>query len=327
MRILRHLHPLARERASVALAAGFFDGVHCGHRQVLDATLAHARRSAGQAWALTFDPHPMAVLAPERRPPLLTSTEFRLERLADAGLDGCVLMPFTAELAHHTPQQFVDQVLCVGDWHPNTVFAGDNWRFGAGGRGTVLTLPALSGGRIAAVLVPPLFDAGEIVSSTRVRAAIQDGRIQEATRLLGRHYRIRARVVHGRGIGHKLGVATANLYPEADVLPPHGIYALWVGLAGRTRRAVCDFGTRPTFEDAAAAAPVLEVHLLDFEGDLYGHEMDVAFVARLREERRFASPAALVEQIHRDIADARRHLVNPPEGLFPLPHQLPEPEN
>lgn len=327
MRILTHFPPLARENASVALAAGFFDGVHCGHRQVLDATLSHARRTGGQAWALTFDPHPMAVLAPERRPPLLTSTEFRLERLSDAGLDGCVLMPFTPALAARSAQQFVEEVLCVGAWHPHTVFAGDNWRFGAGGRGTVLTLPSLSQGRIAAVVVPPVFEDGEIVSSTRIRTAILKGHIQEATRLLGRHYRIRARVTHGRGIGRKLGAATANLQPDADVLPPFGIYALWVGIAGRTHRAVCDYGIRPTFADTASSDPVLEVHLLDFEGDLYGQEMDVAFVAFLREERRFASPAALVEQIRRDIADARRHLVNLPEGLFPLPHQLPAPES
>ncbi len=326
MRILTHLEQLAREKQPVALAAGFFDGVHRGHRRVLDATIRHARNVRGQSWALTFDPHPMTLLAPDRRPPLLTSTEFRLERLADAGLDGCLLMPFTEALARMTPQQFVDEILCLGEWHPDTVFAGDNWHFGAGGAGTIRSLPALSHGRIATVVVPPVLDAGEIISSTRIRNAILAGDVRLATRLLGRHYRVRARVLHGRGIGRKLGAATANLSPDAEVLPPHGIYALWAAIGDQTYRAVCDFGIRPTFEDGSGSTPLLEVHLLDFSGDLYDQDLNVAFVARLRDEWRFGTLHALMEQIQRDIAETRTVLRDPPADLFAPPHPLPEPE-
>jgi riboflavin kinase/FMN adenylyltransferase len=326
MRILSTPLPLALEQRQVALAAGFFDGVHRGHRSVLEATFRHARKTGVQAWALTFEPHPLAILRPEQRPPLLTPTEFRLERLADAGLDGCLLMPFTPQLGRMTPQAFVDRVLAFDGWNPRAVFAGDNWRFGAGGAGTVRDLPALSRGTITAIVVPPLLEDGEVVSSTRIRTAIQQGDIATATRLLGRPYRIRARVVPGRGIGRKLGIATANLKPDAEVLPPHGIYALWAGFEGRTFSAVADFGTRPTFDVAAGAHPVLEVHVLDLNADLYGRELDVAFVARLREERRFPTPAALVAQIHADIAAARRLLTAPPPGLFPKPHRYPVPE-
>lgn len=317
MRILNSPHALAHEARPVALAAGFFDGVHVGHRKVIDATIARARQIGGQAWALTFDPHPLAVLAPDRRPPLLTSTVFRLERLAAAGLDGCLLMAFTPELAHHTPAQFVHDVLCVDGWHPESVLAGDNWRFGAGGRGTVHTLTQLSEGRIHAIVVPPAIDGGEIVSSTRIRNAILAGDVTTAARLLGSPYRMRARVVHGRGIGHQIGFATANLVPNAEVLPPHGIYALWAGIDGGIHRAVCDFGTGPTFQSHAIPAPVIEVHVLDFDGDLYDREIDIAFVGRLRDEVRFDSKEELVAQIREDVTCARSLLIKPPPDLFP----------
>jgi riboflavin kinase/FMN adenylyltransferase len=228
-------------------------------------------------------------------------------------------MRFTADLAQRTPAQFVHEVLCVDGWHPESVFAGDNWRFGAGGRGTVRTLTQLSEGRIQAIVVPPVFDGGDAVSSTRIRNAISDGDIATATRLLGCPYRLRARVVHGRGIGHRLGYATANLVPNAEVLPPHGIYALWAEFGGVIHRAVCDFGTSPTFPEGAPQTGLIEVHVLDFDGDLYGNEIDIAFVARLRDERRFESAAALVDQIRKDVDVARALLGEPPDGLFPPP--------
>ncbi len=324
MRILTHLSDLADAAGPVALAAGFFDGVHRGHQRVLDATIAEARAVGGEAWALTFEPHPLAVVAPEQAPPLLTPLGLRLERLDAAGLDACLLLPFTSVLAALSPRQFVERILCRGAWHPHAVFAGDNWRFGAGGAGGVRALPDLSHGRIQARVVPPVIDHGQAVSSTRIRNALLQGDLQTANRLLGRPYRLQGVVGRGRGVGRRIGVATANLRPSAELLPAHGIYALWACVDGRVRPAVCYLGNRPTFADARPTEPLIEVHLMDYEGDLYGQALDVALVARLRPDARFETTTQLVAQIRSDIEVARSLLGDgPPPGLFNPPLPVP----
>lgn len=302
----------------VVFAAGSFDGVHLGHAALADAARRHAARCGAMVWALAFRPHPLSVLAPEREPPLLTPGALQEEALALAGFDGALFFPFTPEIAALTPREFVFRAF--SPWLKSgslscAVFAGPNWRFGRGRAGCVRDLPALSGGKVAAFEEPLLEIGGVPVSSTRVREAVRSGDMALAARLLGRPYRIREKVAGrpSRGIGTAIGAPTANIVPLSPLLPPPGVYALDVRLRGMPRplRAVADFGVRPTFPDAVPERPVLEVHLLSWDGSpLYGAEMDIDFLARLRDERRFDSPQALSAQILADIRQA--HSVSVP---------------
>ena len=296
----------------VVLAAGFFDGVHRGHRAILDAARGLARERGAAAWVLTFEPHPLAVLAPDRAPPPLTPGAMRFEALADAGAAACLRLPFTRELAALPPAAFVSRVLApvAARCGALAVVAGPNWRFGAGRAGALADIPALLPG--AAVReVPYETWGGAPVSSTRVREAIAAGDLAAAAAMLGRPYETRETALpaaQGRGVGTALGAPTANVFPSAPVLPPPGVYALDVALPGETapRRAVANFGYRPTFPDARPDRPLLEIHVLgDVPGDLHGAPLRLAWLRRLRDERAFASPADLAAQIRADAAAAK----------------------
>ena len=297
------------------LAAGFFDGVHVGHRAIIRAAREWARERGASAWALTFDPHPLAVLAPDRAPALLTPGATRFEALEAAGAEGCLALPFSPELASLDPEEFVRRVLGAVPG-PVAVVAGPDWRFGRARAGKLADLPALSDGAIAAREVPFEMVAGAPASSSRVRDAVRAGQLALATALLGRPYAIRERALgaaEGRGVGTKLGAPTANVLPESPVLPPTGVYAVDVAVraedgapALQARRAVANFGFRPTFPDARPDRPLLEVFIPGFEGDLHGRALDVAWRRRLRGERAFESPAALAAQIRADAEEALR---------------------
>jgi len=330
--LLSDIHPLATRGIPATIAIGIFDGVHRGHQQVLRSAMERAKDIGGEAWALTFEPHPLAVLAPKRLPPRLTSLEVRHRRFEALGLDGCVTLPFTRELAGLSPADFFRNVLCPDGWRPDSIFAGANWRFGADGAGSLATLASL-GGRVETV--PHVLDAGEVISSTRIRTALQCGDIATANRLLGYEYVARGVVVEGRKVGRTLGFPTANVQ-VGTLLPDSGVYAVRVRVEGTTPpfghpsaggelrridghpsaggewRGVANIGTRPTFRgeghNGDAVRHLLEVHLLDFEGDLYGAMLDVALVTRLRDERAFASPEALATQIRADVQAARESL-------------------
>ena len=313
MRILHDLADLARKVPRVSLAAGTFDGVHRGHQRVLRAAVARARALGGEAWALTFDPHPLAVLDPARAPALLTPPELRNTFLEKAGLDGVVVLPFTPELAALSPEEFVRRHLLHGDWAPEVVFAGDNWRFGAKGAGRLTDLPALSGGRIRVRLVPALLDGGEPVSSTRIRTALANGDMDVAERLLGHPYRLRGTVEHGRGVGRSLDAATANLVPlPGTAIPKPGVYAGYArGPLPDELVAVVNIGVRPTFHDAESGRQTIEAHIIGFSGDLYGKSLELELWSRLRDERAFDSPEALAAQIQRDIEAAKAAVKKP----------------
>ena len=306
MRILHNLADLARTAPRVSLAAGTFDGVHRGHARVLRAAVARARTLGGEAWALTFDPHPLSVLDPARAPVLLTPPDLRNTFLEKAGLDGVVVLPFTPELAALSPEEFVRHHLLHGDWEPEVVFAGDNWRFGAKGAGRLGDIPALSGGRIRVRLVPALLDGGEPVSSTRIRTALANGDINVAARLLGRPYLLRGTVEHGRGVGRSLDAATANLVPlPGSAIPKPGVYAGYArGPFPGELDAVVNIGVRPTFHDAESGQQTIEAHIIGFSGDLYGKSLKLELWSRLRDERAFDSPEELAAQIQRDIEAA-----------------------
>lgn len=310
MRTLIHPDRFRDLPGPIILAAGFFDGVHLGHRAVLSVALAQARAQHGQAWSLTFDQHPLSILAPSLRPPLLTPLEVRLEHLAAAGLDGCLMLPFTRTLAACAPEAFID-LICRGPGHIAAIHCGANWRFGQHAAGDLTLLNELGKTRGFEVqVVPAALYQQQPISSTRIRRAIQEGCLPDATAMLGRHYTIRETVVRGRGLGRQLGMATANLHPAAEVLPPNGVYAVRIWLGDRPVDGVANLGRRPTFSDATPTDPVLEIHLFDFAGDIYGATLDIAFIARLRDEQPFPSPAALVAQIEQDIVAARTILLH-----------------
>ena len=300
---------LAAMRAGVGappfLAIGTFDGLHRGHRAVIRCMLAQARQAGVPAVALTFTPHPVAVLRPGQAPPLLADYDERAARIAETGVDALVELPFTRALAAVKPAAFVETYLC-GRAEARRVFVGADFTFGAGGAGTPEGLAVL--GRqacgMATMVVPLLHNGGAPISSTRIRQALRDGKPGLAARLLGRPFTMDGTVVEGDRRGRTIGFPTANLLPRAEmVLPALGVYAVRVGIDGAPPMlpAVANLGHRPTVGGAQLR---LEVHLLEYEGDLYGRRLTVALIRRLRGERRFANVAALRQQIGRDAARA-----------------------
>jgi riboflavin kinase/FMN adenylyltransferase len=296
----------ARERGSAptAVTVGNFDGVHRGHRALAAAVVAEARAMGGVAVVLTFDPHPARVLAPERSPACLTTIAQRAELLEALGVDRLAVLPFTREVGRLEPEAFAADVLS-GRLGARVVVVGFNFRFGRGRAGDVARLTELGTGLGFAVrALPPLLHDGSPVSSTRVREALARGAVEAAMELLGAPYFIEGAVVPGLARGRKLGLPTANLDPINELLPGMGVYACRcrVGAEAARRPAVVNIGRRPTF---GGDLTLLEAHLLDFDADLYGVQLRVEFLARLREEQRFPDAASLVRQVQADIVAAR----------------------
>ncbi|TVR64380.1 MAG: bifunctional riboflavin kinase/FAD synthetase [Gemmatimonadales bacterium] len=293
-----------RDGRSAVVTVGTFDGVHRGHWEVLREIRRRADARRGRAILVTFHPHPLEVVNPAMAPPLLTTPREKKEILAESGLDYVVFVRFTSALSTWSPERFVEEIL-VGRIGVEELVVGYDHGFGRGRSGDVETLRGL-GGRLGfdVDVVPPVVVGEEAVSSTRIRRAVADGRIVEAARGLGRPYSFRGAVVQGEGRGRGLGFPTANLRVEAreKLLPPPGVYAVRAILRRGTYPAAMHLGPRPTFE---GAPPSVEVHLLDFQGDLYGEEVRVDLVDRLRDVTPFESVDALVAQLHRDVEQAR----------------------
>lgn len=296
-------HPPGWPASAVAL--GNFDGVHLGHQELVRQLKERAAPQGLSAVALTFDPHPLSVLAPARAPVPLTTLDERARLLRQFGLDAVVALPFTQELSHCPAGEFARRYLA--EWlRARWVAVGEGFRFGRGREGDAALL--VREGRalgFEVLVVPPVLEEGQPVSSTRVREALGRGAVEAAARLLGRPHRLRGHVVEGARRGRTLGFPTANLAPPEVALPADGVYAGWARLDAARRAAVVNVGRRPTFDHGELR---LEAHLLDWQGDLYGRELELEFVARLRGEQRFAGPAALVAQIGRDVARARELL-------------------
>jgi riboflavin kinase/FMN adenylyltransferase len=255
--------------------------------------------------ACTFEPHPVEVLHPGQAPAPISTLAERLELLAETGVDATVILDFTPELAAIEPEAFVKNVL-LDRLHAHDVVVGYNHTFGRGARGNAQLLQELAG-RLGfrAHVVPPLMLDGVPVSSSEIRAALRAGDVERASRYLGRRYTIAGEVVQGAGRGRELGFPTANVKPDRSVLVAPGVYACRVLIGGERHAAVVNIGMRPTFGETTL---VVEAHLLDFSGSLYGRQVRLEFVSRLRDERRFQGPEALREQIGRDIAAARERL-------------------
>jgi len=322
MNLIRQPAQFRKTPGPIVLAAGFFDGVHKGHRLVLESSVERAHEIGGQSWVLTFDRHPLSVLAPSKCPPQLCTLEERLRLLETTGVDGVLLLEFTRKLAVQEPETFV-RWLCgrprsdgadaqkthrLAHAKLSEIRCGDNWRFGKRAAGTPELLARLGqsyGFRV--VVVPYAQYQGVEISSTRIRCAVREGRLEDAAEMLGRPYSVRDTVVRGRGVGHALGVATANVQPRNDVMPPSGVYAVRGVVDGVAYNGVADLGFHPTFGEGRPDHPVLETHLLNFSGDLYGRTLEVCFLGRLRSERAFTSTEALVAQIQEDVRQATRY--------------------
>jgi riboflavin kinase/FMN adenylyltransferase len=253
---------------------------------------------------LTFDPHPSVLLAPAHAPRMLTSIDRRIELVGEAGIDAAVIEPFTRELAGASAEAFVEELL-IGALRARAIIVGYDFSYGQGRTGTVATLKAH--GRRAGIdvaVVPPVTVDGEIAASTKIRGYLRAGEVERAARMLGRSWDVDGTVVHGAERGRAIGVPTANIAPEIELAIAPGIYAVTLAVAGEPAMpAVASLGTNPTFVDAGHL--VLEVHVLDWAGDLYDRRVRTTFVARLRDEQKFDSIEALVAQIQRDIAAAR----------------------
>ncbi len=286
------------------LALGNFDGVHRGHAKILDQVGRRADERGATAAALTFDPHPSRVVRPDKAPPLLMTTEQKLSALKEAGMEGVAVVRFTETFAAWEPDAFVRTVLV--EWlQVAEVWVGANFLFGHDRTGNFSLLRSL-GARYGfrAEKIDPVRYRDFVVSSTRVRRLVTEGRVDEAGALLGHHYMLAGKVVHGAGRGRQIGFPTANLETENELFPPNGVYATAVLVDGTIHAAVSNVGVRPTF--GGAATPVVESHLLDTSRDLYDAEISVAFIRRLRDEVAFADGTALRAQIGRDCEEARR---------------------
>ncbi len=305
MRIVRGLRSYPRESPPSAVALGVFDGVHLGHRAILGTAAARAAEAGLSSVACTFDPHPAEVLQPGRTPGLITTLDERLDLIAATGLDAALVLDFTPALAAVEPEAFVKEVL-ADHLRAREVVVGFNHRFGRGARGDARLLESL-GGRLGlrVHVVPPLAVDGVPVSSTEIRTALRRGDLPGAERLLGRPYSLGGLVQEGAGRGRTLGFPTANVRPDRPVLVPSGVYACRAAVDGARYRAVVNIGVRPTFGESSV---VVEAHLLDVSLDLYGRRLVLELVARLREERKFASPGELRGQIARDVEAARGRL-------------------
>jgi riboflavin kinase/FMN adenylyltransferase len=304
MNIIRAPNELNAKGKKVCLAIGFFDGVHLGHQQIIRQTIADAKQHDAVALVLTFDRHPNSIVAPDRVPPLIYSLPQKLRVIESLGADKLLLLHFDEPFSRQTGEEFIRslshdlgriQSLCVGA----------NFAFGHKRSGNVALLKTLGGELGFAVhgLAAVSLDE-QIVSSTRIRETLKLGDFDAASQMLGRPYAISGRVVEGDRLGRQLGFPTANLDTTGLLLPPNGVYAGLACVRNRNYRVALNIGLRPT---VASGQPQLrvEAHLLDFDGQLYGEELEVEIDEKLRDEKKFASPAELRGQIARDILQVR----------------------
>jgi riboflavin kinase / FMN adenylyltransferase len=286
------------------LALGNFDGLHRGHMKIIDRVRRRAGERAGTPAAMTFEPHPPRVLRPDKAPPLLMTHDQKLEALGRSGMQGVAVVRFTAELSEWDPETFVRTVLV--EWlHVAEVWVGANFLFGHERAGTFSVLRSL-GARYGfrAEKIDPVRYKDFVVSSTRIRRLLAEGRVDEAGALLGHHYFLDGVVARGAGRGRQLGFPTANVATGNELVPPSGVYATTITIDGIVHPSVTNIGVRPTFGDVDR--PVVEAHIFDVDRDLYDTTVRLSFVQRLRDERAFPDVDALRAQIEADCRSARR---------------------
>jgi riboflavin kinase / FMN adenylyltransferase len=305
MEILRSIPELERLRGPLFLAIGVFDGVHRGHQAVISTSADHAAASNGTPVVVTFDPHPEKVLRPQAAPHLLSATQHKIALIRALGVEHLLIITFDKEFAATEPEDFV-QKLVIHSKPLREICVGHEWSFGKNRRGNLDLLKKLGAkSNFDVVGIPPVKINGVVVSSTAIRQAIEKGDFAKAAEMLGREYTILGTVTRGDNLGKKIGFPTANLSAHSEQFPPNGVYVAEARIDGELYRGVINLGIRPTVTSGKSER-VLEIHLFDFNRDIYGHDVEVRFLKFLRPEKKFANLDALVQQIRRDVEQARQ---------------------
>jgi riboflavin kinase / FMN adenylyltransferase len=304
MQTLHSADDFRSDGRKVSVAIGMFDGVHLGHQQLIRQAVSDAEQHEGLAVVVTFDRHPNSIIAPERVPPLIYSPGQKSRAIASLGVEATVIIPFTQEFSQQPAEAFV-RMLTQRLSPMHSVSVGSSFVFGHRRGGNVALLQQL-GQEFAFVVhgIAAVSLDNEVVSSTRIREAIRAGDFNAASQMLGREYALCGSVMQGDQLGRKIGFPTANLDVRGLLVPAGGVYAVHAYVDGKRYRGAANIGTRPTLQSSTPELRV-EVHLLDFEGDIYGREMEITFVAKLRDEQKFASLDELRAQITHDVAKAR----------------------
>lgn len=316
MRILTGSEIFNNNLNGSVVTIGNFDGVHRGHLEIFRHLKERSGRLGVPSVVVTFEPHPLAVLAPALAPPMITSFEQKASLIAEAGIDCLAVIEFTLEFSQVTADAFVREIL-LGALGMRHIIIGHDYAFGRERQGNYATLARL-GAECGFTLedLDPVGEGGAIFSSSLVRRLIAGGDLPAAAAILGRYHVITGRVVHGRDIGHKLGFPTANIATRNELIPPDGVYAVMVAVGGTLLKGACNIGTNPTFGEGERS---VEVFLLDFSAEIYDREIAVCFVRRLREEKRFPDAVALIRAIEQDVALTRVILDGAePEMVKPL---------
>jgi riboflavin kinase/FMN adenylyltransferase len=291
------------------LTIGVFDGVHIGHADIIRRTIRRAKALGLKNTVVTFDPHPLKILRARSKIPSLISLRHRLRLISSLGVDSIAVIKFTKELSKVTPEGFVKDILIDG-LGMKEIFVSDNFYFGRGAKAGTARLKELAREfGFKANIIKPVRSGGKAISSSRIRSLITGGRLERAADLLGRPVSVLGTVVHGVKRGRKLGFPTANIDPHHEVIPPSGVYAVRVILNGKAFKGILNIGSRPTFPKSLDSSEfTIEAHIFGFDTKIYGREIEIIFVKRLRDERRFWDEAHLARQIARDMARARRAL-------------------
>ena len=293
---------------NAVITVGTFDGVHKGHRTILQEVVSHAKHVNGESVLLTFEPHPRKLLFPDQPLGIITPLQQKLELITAAGIDHIVVVPFTKEFAGLSATEYIEQFL-VSLFHPVSIVIGYDHRFGHDRKGDINLLKLYApvhGYKLTEIPVQLIDEAS--ISSTRIRLALAEGRVEDAGYMLGRYYTLTGTVVHGNKLGRTLGYPTANLHPiDADqLIPLLGIYAVKVRHGQVTYNGMLSIGHNPTVTDKKELR--IEVNLFGFDQDIYGEELELTFIKKLRDEQKFDSLEALVEQLHKDKVDSMKHL-------------------
>ena len=294
-----------------AVSVGTFDGLHVGHQKILQSVRERARAAGHRAAAVTFDPHPMRVLQPDRAPLMIQTLSQRLAGFEQMGLDAALVLRFDRALSLVSPEEFIERIL-VGGMRAGAILVGANFRFGHRGAGDVRLLGEL-GKRdgFDVEIIPPVEVGGQIVSSTAIRGAVAGGNVAGAIPLLGRAFSLTGEIRAGAGRGRTILFPTLNLAPEQELLPKHGVYATESAVGGKLYSSVTNVGTRPTFNGSGVT---VESHLFGFTENLTSGPMEVRFHVRIRDEQKFSGPDALRAQIARDIEAAREYFAGSKPG-------------
>ncbi len=305
METFRSISELSKLRGPLFLAIGVFDGVHLGHQAVISTSAQHARAANGTPVVVTFDPHPEKVLRPKTAPHLLTATPHKIALIRDLGMAHLLIITFDKQFAATEPEEFVHE-LVEHSKSLREICVGHEWSFGKNRRGNLKLLNQF-GARFdfGVVGIPPVTVNGELVSSTTIRKAVETGDLAKAAQMLGREYTVLGTVVSGDNRGKKIGFPTANLSAHNEQFPPNGVYFAEAKLEGVIYPGVVNLGYRPTV-DTRKSERILEIHLFDFDHDIYGKDLEVRFIRYLRPEKKFESVEALVRQIGLDVKQARK---------------------